>query len=739
MMRVTNTYEQRQVIGWLKPAIIGLVVVSLAASVYAHFRLAGSETYVGLLAPLDRVFDLALVAALLFLLVSLGVRIARLLRLSFSGAAETLSISLFLGTGVYGLAVLGLGLLGRLRPVPVLLTSLLSLILCRHELRVVYDLIRESFTRAVSTQEGKLVISLFACFLLLLLLRAATPPYVFDENIYHLPVTRQFVDHGRVFPLFNNSMGNQPFLIHMIYAVCLLAGSDIAAKFFSLALALATALALYAFCQRFITRRVGVIAAFVFFAAGMVTEVAVTTRVDVVVAGMLFVTAYALINYLETGQRGWLWTSALLAGFSLGVKHSAALWLLLLGGMYLIESLRQRRKSFGATVLNGLAYMAIALAVASPWYIKNYVWFGNPFYPFFTGEVVSDGPNGLRYFNSEDELKLDSHFDLVRREDPELVKAEQQVLARNASARPTRHPMLPWEVYLKPSKYLMAEARHYPNFLFLVLPLSLLVVRRRWLVWLLVLSVCYFLMATWSSWIARYLLPAYPALTIITAYTLVAASDWLKRKAPTFEKLPLLLVGIALMAVVAACVRSLKETNSLAFVAGTISRQDFMRGFTYYPPLIFINTELPVAARIMTVGAQMTYGLQREYLADETWYTTKWRRLLVRNSSLNEVNEDLKRQGVNYVLFSPDLYLFAAANGLENGQMVPPGPRPLAARALGIDFKSDNDLKRSFPEAQQLGTDFPVLRNWATFTLYRKKFLEPVYSDENGYRIYRIR
>jgi hypothetical protein len=205
----------------------------------------------------------------------------------------------------------------------------------------------------------------------LLLLRTATPPHVFDEAIYHLPVTRDFVAQGRIFPNFNNSMGNQPFLIHMIYALCLMAGSDIAAKFFSLALSIATALALYGFCERYVTRRVAAIAVFVFFAAVMVVEVSVTTRVDVAVAGMLFVTTYAMINYLQTAERGWLWTSALLTGFSLGVKHSAALWLLLIGAMYLIVSRRLRAKTAVAGPnlgslerLEPLTFVAVTLGFA---------------------------------------------------------------------------------------------------------------------------------------------------------------------------------------------------------------------------------------------------------------------------------------------------------------------------------------------------------------------------------------
>lgn len=737
MIRVSNN-EQQQSAGWVWPAATTLLAAALVAIIYAHFRIAGSDTYAGLLAPLDRVFDLTLAVAISLMLASLGLAVSRVLHLAWANTAETISISLFLGTGVFGLAVLALGLLGLLRPIPVLILCAFSIVVSRTEIRRIIDLSRHSIMTFVCEPELKLPFVLFLCLLAFLLIRTATPPYVFDEAIYHLPVTREFVDQGRIFPNFNNSMGNQPFLIHMIYALCLMAGSDIAAKFFSLAVSIATALAIYGFCGRYVTRRVATLAVFVFFAAGMVTEVAVTTRVDVSVAGMLFVATYAMINYLQTGERNWLWTSALLAGFSLGVKHSAVLWLVLIGALYVIESLRSRRASFGNTLKNGIVYAAIAFAVVAPWYAKNYVWFGNPFYPFFTGEVASYGPDGLRYFDSEDERKLDAHFALVRKENPELVKSEEETIARNASQRPERHPMLPWEVYLKPNTYLMAEARHFPNYLFLVLPLSFFMIRTKWLAWLLALSICYFLMATWSSWIARYLLPAYPALTIISAFTLATASDWLKKRIAPLARLPVYLVAVALTVVVTTNLKSVSGKNALGFIAGNTSRQDFMRGFSYYQPVDFINTALPSDARIMSIGAQMIYGIQRPCLTDETWYATKWRRLLVHNNSLDEVHQDLKRQGVNYILFDPGLFQFAAAMGLEQGQVVPPVPRPLAAAALGIRFESENELKQNFEEAHRLGKDFPLLRNWATFEQYAEKYLEPVYNDKNGYRIYRV-
>src|SRR6185503_16280883 len=296
--------------------------------------------------------------------------------------------------------------------------------------------------------------------------------------------------------------------------------------------------------------------------------------------------------------------------------------------MYVIESLLKRKASVAKTLKYGIGYALIAFAVASPWYAKNYAWFGNPVYPFFTGEVASYGPD-VRYFNSEDERRLDAHFDVVRKENPRVVKLAEAAITRSASMQLERHPMRPWEVYLKPNTYLMAEARHYPNYLFLVLPLSFFMIRQRWLVWLLVLSICYFVMATWSSWIARYLLPAYPALTILAAYTLVTASERLKQKYAVLRLLPLYLILIVLTIVITTSFRSLVHRNYLSFIAGATSRHDFMRGFDYYYPVDFINSELPADAHVMSVGAQMLYGLRRPYLSDETWYTTKWRRLLV--------------------------------------------------------------------------------------------------------------
>jgi len=704
--------------------IIVIGISLLLAGIAAHFYLAKPEDAHGILAVLDHVYDLTVALLLATLAICVGETICDRLRLRFANVGEAIGISLFVGTGAIGIVMLLFGLAGWWRPLPVALLMLVLIGVTRGSWARLYRLIHESTKEFSQSRETKLAATIYILLIAFLVLRAASPPNAPDEIIYHLSVTTDFVKHGRVYPLFDNSLGNFPFLIHMVYAAGKLAGSEIAARLFSLFLAVGTSLGIFGFCARYLTRRTGAVAMFAYFAAGMVVEVAVTSRIDVSLAGMLFFCTYAMVNYLESRERGWLWISALLAGFSLGIKHTAVIWLALIGVMYLVQRLASNRDRVTTVLASGVAYALLAFAVASPWYLKNYVWFHNPVYPLLTGEVADFGPQGVRYFDANDEQRLDAHFNNVRTAMPDVVKTQEAELTNYINARIERHPLRWWEYFFTPQKYLMAEPYHYPNYLFLVIPLLVFVKRPRWIVWLLLLSVGFVFAVTATSWIARYLLPAYPSLTIVAAYTLVALSERVKPRLPAFEKLPLYAVAAALGVVIAAGVISMQIFNSFGYLTGRTSYRESIAQFTYQRPIQFINTQLPPNARILVIGAQLTYGIERDYVGDESWFATKWRRLLARNGSLQEVNDDLKRQGFTHVLFSAELFKFAALMGTH-------GTGGMELIASGKDDRSE--------EARRLGPEYQLLRNWSTFTMYQQQFLEPVYADEYHYEIFRIK
>jgi 4-amino-4-deoxy-L-arabinose transferase-like glycosyltransferase len=696
----------------------------LLAAIYAHITINGNPDYAGSLAILDRVFDLALAGGLGVLTFCIGARLSKVLQLNLISVAEELSFSIMLGTGALGLSILALGLLGLLKPLPVALLILLLFITLRSELTRFVEVIRKGLIAATSTRERAILSGVYLLIVLVLIIRASSPPWAVDEVIYHLPATKSFVEQGRIYPLYHQPLGNMPFLIHMIYAVCLLAHSDIAAKLFSLLLTLITSIALYGFCGRFLTRSVGLVAMFGFLSACMVVEVGVSTRIDVSLAGMLFVATYAMILYLDTREMKWLVASAILSGFSLGIKLNALLWLSCLGAMFLFESIVRLRVGVPRLVKTAVLYSFITLAVSSPWLIKNAIWFHNPVYPFMTGEVAELN-NGPRYFNREDDLKLDAHFDAARQASPAeflSLKAKFDEAVESAKYESRRHPMWFWEYYINPHKYFMGDYHHYPSYLFVVLPLFVIVRRTRWVTWLLLSSIAFFLVLSSTSWIARFLLTIYPPLTIVSAYTLVEFSNrYVKQRAT-----------LLCTFVVAACLvfqlfvnwRFITQLHHLGFFTGATSRSQFLSGIFYSPPVDFINRVVPQDGAVFSLGGEMCYHMRRRYISDGSWDGTEWRRLLVRNATLDDVHRDLKSQGVTHVLFANFYFELIAKTGW---------PKPGGSRFLATGKFTDPARILEF------GPDYTSFRNWVTFDEYRRNYLELLYKDVNGYEVYKLK
>lgn len=841
---------------------LGAVFVVLSLLVYVHYKTTiQGEDYTGLLAPLDRLFDLGLALGLALVAYAVGRAFGRKLSLDYKSVAEEISFSILLGTGTMGLAILGLGLMGLLSPAPTiaLLTlfvaasrrefieafgrtrtalgsvrgalsgeritgiiftalclsllyymstaaiyghsllytfltavatlalahllgrrlslpsprvhenlsqaatrgvaigfvcalnlnmigflsplsiALLELLLCslfHREAVQLFDSIKEDFRRSVTLPKARqLSLMLLALLCAILLLNAWTPPDSYDEGIYHLAAIKLFVEQGRIYPLYDNALGNMPFLTHMVYAICLMARSDIAARLFSLILAINTALAVYAFCARFLTRRIGWLALLGFYGASMVTEVAVTARIDVTLTGMLFATTYSMMAYLESRRQGWLYASAVLAGFSLGIKMTAAVWLLPIAVMFLYESFIRNRVPLLSVLKRGLMFALIMAAMASPWYVKNYVWFGNPAYPFLTGELAEYEKGSPRYFTLEDDRKLEGYFNAAREEIPDRVDNFEKRLEKSAAARIERHPWRVWEYFLRPDIYEVGEYNITPNYLFLALPLLLFVAPRRWLLWLLVVAIFFFLFVTRTVWIARYWLPMFPALTIAAVYALDRIAKSLKRRCGTSLALPAAAVFLIFASVIYANITKLQTGSKLSFIAGHTSRREFLNQRFYYPSIDFINRQLPVDARVMMIGVQMNYDLKRAFIADTSWDGTDWQRMMLRNNSFSEVREDLKRRGITHIIYNPNLYFLAAEWGPQAG---PTAGTP-SRRTGAYSFAGLTGLEQKTGAEGSVEPDYKVqLRVLATFENFRLKFLERLYTDRYGYEVYRI-
>src|SRR5688572_23100170 len=170
------------------------------SGIVAHFWIGPRDDVTGLLALLNNTFPLTLAIVIAVVLSCVGHSVARLFRIEFANGAEEIAFSLFLGTGVVGLSVLGLGLLGLLRPWAVLVVVAGHLIASYRSWTRLCTVASAGLQSLTRTRETKLLASIFTALVIFLILRAATPPNAADELIYHLPVTNDFVEAGRLYP-----------------------------------------------------------------------------------------------------------------------------------------------------------------------------------------------------------------------------------------------------------------------------------------------------------------------------------------------------------------------------------------------------------------------------------------------------------------------------------------------------------------------------------------------------------
>jgi hypothetical protein len=692
----------------------GLSLALFAAAIYGHVKvLADPDHIAGLPLVLDHLFSLFVAGAMFAIFFSTGRRL--LMRFDWNSFAEEFVFCTAVGAGTIACLILAVALAGALHRYVVATIFLIALIASASQFSRLAIVARSAITRDYSRPTEVAYLLGFALLVLVMIFRALTPPHAVDEAIYHLASVKRFIAAGSLAPLYDIAQGNTHMLVHMLYVPCLIIGADSATKVLSVGFALLTAIALYAFARRFFDERTGYLAALAFFGGGMVVEVAVTARIDVTLAGALFLATYAMTVYLEERLPKWLWLSAFLSGIAVATKLTALIWVGALGLVYLFETLRQgsareRVRQVGL----GACYFLIVLAVVSPWLVKNYVYFHDPFYPFARGETVNDQKSEpVSYFGPLEESKLEQYFQGAQARNLPLSGRIGELLAQAAARSPERHPLQFWGYFTNPTLYNVGEPFHTPNFLFVLCPLFLLFGLNRKLIWFGICSVIFFGLMVWSAWTARYLLPLFPPLTLISAYTVVKMTQWLETKIAVAKALPalalILTTGLTGYSEVSQLIRN-RELNSFN---GSLARADYMSLVFYYPCIRYVNENTPADAKVFMMGSQMGYDLQRSYVADTTWESTPWRRLILKGGSPQGIRDTMKSQGITHVLFSPDLYVFATTTG-----------------TLGI---ASHELNGTHPYY------YEQWRNWLTFEEFKGKYLEPVFKDKHGSTLFLLK
>ena len=235
------------------------------------------------------------------------------------------------------------------------------------------------------------MLALLLVYLCIDLIAVSAPISSPDALLYHAADPRLFAQSHRIFEIPWNSSSYEPSSVEMLVLDGFLLWNPVQGAFVPLLLALAALAAVGGFAYRVAGRSVALLAAVIFFAQPFMVWEATSLFIETGIALMVALAAWNLFAFVRHSEGGALVLAGVFAGGAAGMKYLgliAALTLAAVLALLLLRRLNAQR---------ALLFAIAAAAVALPWYVKNAILTGNPFYPHIFGGLNSSAARELRY------------------------------------------------------------------------------------------------------------------------------------------------------------------------------------------------------------------------------------------------------------------------------------------------------------------------------------------------------
>lgn len=323
---------------------------------------------------------------LLLFLVAVGVgrKLLLLLSCTSNSFAEQLCFSLGLGLAVISLSVMLLGFAHLLYVWSLYLLLAIWGVAGARTIGGLRGVVLGQYQRVrVDWRRFYPYLALFlAAGVLLNLIRALTPVHgAVDPLAYHLALPKIYLEkHSLTFErTIRGSL--YPANIEMLYCLAIGLCSGILAQLLHFALGVASAVAVMVLGMRHFSWQAGLWGAVIFYFMPVTAFFSSFGYIDIGLCFFQILAFWALCNWLANPGRAWLVVTALLMGFSMGIKHNAAIMVVAAGGIMAVAAFLKEGR-FPPVFRRLAVYAGLAFAVACPWYLRSYLEAGNPVWPF---------------------------------------------------------------------------------------------------------------------------------------------------------------------------------------------------------------------------------------------------------------------------------------------------------------------------------------------------------------------
>ena len=539
-----------------------------------------------------------------------GRKLLNLLRVKTDSSVESSILGMGLGLGVLAYLVLAVGLLGWLYWwVPAAVLILIAVFSFGEMINLAEEIgrvLREQAKAKLGLAQGLLAFSMVSLGAVVLLSSLAPPSSLdWDGLAYHLAVPKVYLARHAVFYIPYDSHSNLPFLTEMLYTLGLAFGSISLAKLFHFWMYIGTAVAVYSLCRRHLSPRIGSIGALLFMSIPVIIWEAGSAYSDITTALYLTLALYGLLNWQQSKHSSWLILCGVMGGFALSTKVLAivpigvmGLWIIWSNGHMVTwsdgmhETIRpsdhRTIRALKAALLMGL----VAILVGLPFYIKSYVYTGNPVYPFLYGIF------GGKYWSEQ-----------------AAATYHGAQLAFGMGRGLDKLVMLPWNLTMNGARF-FDDPDHTKPFSLIgpallgLIPLYVLAGgRRKSIAWIGLVAGVFIIAWFILMQQTRYLISIVPFLCIIAACGVEAANDkWRigRHVANGF------LAFCVLLSLLTGLMLSLSGAKA---ALGLESQADYLsRNLHVYDAECFINDSTSPKAKVLIFDDARGFYLDREYM-----------------------------------------------------------------------------------------------------------------------------
>lgn len=546
--------------------------------------------------------------------------------------------SLAVGWGILAYFAMGLAAVGLLRPEYV--AGLLAVIILAglREWKTAYNYllsapasIKAAWTSSNRTEKC-LWVALFWLFAWNIL-DVLAPPSVADSLTYHFRIPYDYLRAGKL--IYNPFLPyNTPHLTELYSIFSFAFNNEISAHaqfyFFNCILAWA----IIAFCKRYFNRLTGLLSAVIFFSLPIITNIKCAGYVEIALVLVTFTALWSLCEGAYADKKdsaSWFTLAGSLFGLACGIKYYGLISMMIVSLFLCWITVRRgfRRKNVKYLVCFGISF----LIFASPFYIKNYLFTGNPLFPAF--------------------------YNMLGGIDWSIERNQLFKLMATRYKMPLGHSFWaflksPWDITMH-GILIGGYGTGYGPFYVAMFPLlfcgifkSFTIIQKKQIVWVFVFSILFWLIWFFGAFQrGRHLLPVFLFLTIVFSAFIV---NLFKKRNDRYRWWK---YGVAIILFICLgfnmAVHGIFNGQFLKVGLGIESTDWFLsRKLKYYDDIKWANLNLPAEAKVLNYNGAHSYYLKREMAYPSPYFQGYFD--FLEYFSVDEYYSQLKKEGFTHII-----------------------------------------------------------------------------------------